>query len=97
MSTEENALADNSADLDLVDVFSGVGNMAEMEAMTTQAVLDSVGIQSVLVGSSQLPYLPFVVKVARNVSDQAVAALAAAQQAGPAAADEAERATEPTP
>ena len=85
---------DNSAALDLVDVFVGTGTSAEMEAMTTRAVLDSEGIPSIIVGVSQLPYLPFVVKVPRNAFDKSMAALAAAQQAGPAAAEEAAQATE---
>jgi hypothetical protein len=79
---------------DLVPVFTGVGTSAEVEAISIRAVLDASGISSVLVGTSQIPNLPFVLKVPSRELDRARTAILEARQAGPEAAEEAERATE---
>jgi hypothetical protein len=81
-------------EFDLISVFTGVGASAEMEAISIRAVLDAAGISSVLVGAPQIPNLPFVVKVPSRDADRARVAISEAQQAGPIAAEEAERATE---
>ena len=82
------APADPGHDLDLEAVFSSANHGAEMEALAVRAVLDAGGIPSVLIGSSQIPSLPFEVRVPRSMLDQAKAALAEAEAAGPEAAEE---------
>ncbi len=85
---------DNSADLDLEVLFEGVGATAEMEAVGVRTVLDANQISAVLASPGPYPNLPFLVKVPRNQIDEARRVLAEAREAGPLAAEEAERATE---
>ena len=80
--------------LDQETVFSATGTTAEMEATNIKAILDANGIESVLVGSSSLPTLPFEVQVARDHVERARQVIDEARAAGPAAAEEAEQATE---
>ena len=80
--------------LDQETVFSATGTTAEMEATNIKAILDANGINCVLVGSSSLPNLPFEVQVARDDIERAQQVIAEARAAGPAAAEEAEQATE---
>ncbi len=82
---------DDSPALDLKAI---VGATSEMEAMSIKNLLDANGIQAVLVGDSVLPNFPFVVRVARDQVDRARALIAHAEAEGPAAAEEAERASE---
>jgi hypothetical protein len=70
---------DAGHDLDLVEVFRGVGPTGEMEAMGVQALLEGVGIESVIVGTSQLPMLPFAVMVPRGEEESARRAMAEAE------------------
>jgi len=79
--------ADNTSKLDLVGIFEGVGATGELEAISIRAVLDANGLPSVLVGSSTIPNLPFVVQVPAVLAAQAREALAEAQRAGEAAAE----------
>jgi len=91
----DEALApDASHDMDLETIFRANGTTAEMEAISIRAVLDASGIPSVLMGAPQYPNLPFYVKVPRAQAEQARQVLAEAQEAGPEAAEEAERAGE---
>jgi hypothetical protein len=95
MRDEASAPGDASADLDLVTLYEGVGTTAEIEAISIRAVLDTVGIPSVLEGVRAYPNLPYLVKVPHSFVQQAQASLEEARQAGPAVAEEAERTTEP--
>ncbi|MBL8213220.1 MAG: hypothetical protein JNK87_21055 [Bryobacterales bacterium] len=88
---------DISHDLDLATVFESQGAEGEMEAMAVHGVLVANGIDAVLMGSSSLPNLPFIVKVPLETQAEAQRLLAEAQAAGPAAADEAEQAGEAEP
>jgi hypothetical protein len=92
---EESEPADASHDLDLVTVFSSQNRDAEMEANAIHGILEANGIPAVVVGSAQLPVLPFEVKVPRGRLEEARRAIAEAQEAGPALAEEAESQTEP--
>jgi sugar phosphate isomerase/epimerase len=65
-----------------------------MIAAEIRAILDSQGIQSVLVSGSMFPSLPFEVRVPKALLEDARRAIAAAEEAGPAAADEGERESE---
>jgi len=85
---------DPGHELDLIEVFTGVGAAGEMEAIGIRSVLDASGIPSVMVGSALIPNLPFVVKVSGTMADRARAVIVAARQAGPDAADAAELAGE---
>lgn len=89
--------ADLSHDLDMVTLFSSSNHDAEMEAMAIHSILQANDIQSVLVGSSTLPSLEFQVQVPKTDLEQARRVLEEAQEAGPAAAAEAEAASEQTP
>jgi len=82
---------DPSHDLDLVTAFISAAHNAELLALGVQGVLEAQGIPTVLVGGSQFPNLPIEVRVPQARLEEARAALAAAEQAGPEAAEAAER------
>jgi hypothetical protein len=82
---------DDSAALDLETVASAA---SELEAMSIKNLLDSNDIATVLVGDAVLPNFPFEVRVAHEQADRARVLIASAEKTGPAAAEEAERATE---
>jgi hypothetical protein len=65
-----------------------------MESMEIKAILESSGIPAVTISASMMPNLPFEVRVSKDHAEQALILIAEAQAAGPAAADEAERAGE---
>jgi hypothetical protein len=85
---------DPSHEFDMETIFDGVGTTAEMEAIGVRAVLEASGIPCVLVGATPYPNLRFLVRVPRKEKERARQALAEAEAAGPAAADEAEQAGE---
>ncbi|HUS05954.1 MAG TPA: hypothetical protein VMZ52_06655 [Bryobacteraceae bacterium] len=85
---------DASHRLDLVAVVRTDGSTGEMEAMSIKNILDSNGIPAIIIGSSSLPNLGFEVRVPKDALEQARAAIAEAQAAGPAAAIEGERESE---
>ena len=78
---------DASSNLDLVTIFEGIGTTAELEAMSIRAVLDASEIPNVMIGTSEMPNLPFAVSVPRDRQAAAREALEAAQQAGAEAAE----------
>ena len=91
---DEFADVDASADLDLVTVFRSAGNTSEMEAQQVKSLLESNGLEAVMVGDTRFPNLPGEIRVAREHLTQAKRLIADALAAGPAAADEAEAAGE---
>jgi hypothetical protein len=80
----------------MVTLFRSLNHDAEMEANAIHGLLETNGIPSIVVGSSQLPVLEFRVEVPRSRFEEAKRALAEAQAAGPSAAAEAEQASEET-
>jgi len=82
---------DPSSALDLETVASAA---SEMEATSIKNLLESNEIAAVLVGDSVLPNLAFDVRVARDQANRARILIADAEHLGPAAAEEAERASE---
>lgn len=82
------------ADLVLVTVFASDAITAEMEAMEVQAILEAHGIPVVNVAASVIPSLPVELRVAQEHAETALALIAEAQAAGPAAAEAAELAGE---
>jgi predicted Fe-Mo cluster-binding NifX family protein len=81
--------------LDLVTVFQQpAGGVEGMEAVTVQQLLESNGIETVLVGDSPLPTFSEEVRVAAEDADRARELIAAALAAGPAGAAEAEEDTD---
>jgi hypothetical protein len=87
----------DSEELDLVTVFEGAGSSSEMEALQVQALLESNGIEAVLIGDTRFPNLPEVVRVPKEDADRAQQLIADALAAGPAGALEAETAGETSP
>ena len=85
---------DSSHALDLVTVFQSTGTTGELQALVVQSLLESNGIEAVLVGDTRLPYLPDEIRVARKHADQARALIAEAQAVGPKGAEEAEKSGE---
>jgi hypothetical protein len=79
---------------DLVELYRGQGPTGEVEAVSIRAVLDASHIPSVLVGSMQMPNLPFRVMVPQIFAEAANRVLDEAEKAGPAAAEEGQAATE---
>ncbi len=85
---------DPSHALDLVTLFASANHDAKMEANAIHGVLEANGIPSLVVGTPQIPSLEFQVQVPRAHLEEAERVLAEAKEAGPAAAVEAERASE---
>jgi hypothetical protein len=90
----ESEALDTSHDLDVVTLFSSSNHDAEMEATAIHSILQANGIPSILVGASTIPVLSFQVQVPKADLEQAKRVLAEAEAAGPAAAAEAEAASE---
>jgi hypothetical protein len=88
---ESQAPLDMSHDFDLVTIYAT--SVDDSEAAAIRGVLDANGIPSVF-SSTPYPNLPFEVKVAKGDVERARQALAEAEAAGPAAAEEAEEASE---
>jgi len=72
-----------SHDLDFVAVFRGQGAEAEMEAISIRSLLEANGIASVVIGSSQIPSLPFEVRVPKSRLEEAQSLLETARQPEP--------------
>jgi len=83
-----------SHELDLVPIFQSSAADAEMEALNIQSILEAEGIPAVLMGASTIPVLEFQVQVPRSRAEEAERLIAEAEAAGPAAAEEAEAASE---
>jgi aspartokinase len=94
--TAENVI-DLSHDLDMASVFISDAAEAEMLATQIRSILDSHNIPAVMVSGSVFPNLPFEVRVPKSVLQEARDAIAEAEAAGPAAADEAELESESEP
>lgn len=71
-----------SHELDLVSVFSSQQHDAESEALAVKAVLEANGIPCFLVGSQQIPSLPFEIRVPKSRVEEANLILEEARQAG---------------
>jgi hypothetical protein len=79
----------------LVTVFRlAEGGTDEMEVLTVRQLLESNGIDTVLVGDSPLPNLAEEIRVAEEDAELAKQLIADALAAGPAGAAEAEAETE---
>lgn len=85
---------DKSHELDMVVFFSSSNHDAELEATSIHSILQANDIPSVIVGASVIPSLEFQVQVPRGDLERARQVVAEAQAAGPAAAAEAEAASE---
>ncbi len=83
-----------SSDLDSVTVFSSSNHDGEMEATAVQTMLQSNGIDAMLVGPSMIPSLEFQVQVPRSESEAAARFIVEARATGPEGAAEAEAASE---
>jgi hypothetical protein len=86
---------DPSPEFDAVTIMELQGATGEIEAMGIKSILDANEIPNVLVGASTLPNLSFLIQVPAAELERAQTAIREAQAAGPAAAVEAERASEP--
>ena len=81
-------------DQEMVTLFSSPNHDAEQEALAIHSLLESEGIPSVVIGPSVIPSLEFRVEVPRRNLEEAKKVVAEAKAAGPAAAAEAEAASE---
>jgi len=81
---------DTSHDLDMVPL----SVETEMEALGIRSVLEASGIPCVVIGTSQIPSLPFEVQVPRARLEEARQVVEEARASGPAAAEDAEAQTE---
>src|SRR5579862_7476712 len=80
-------VSDNKNEPGLVTVFRlAGGGIDEMEVMTVQQLLESNGIDTVLVGDSPLPNLAEEIRVAEEDAARAQQLIADALAAGPAGA-----------
>jgi hypothetical protein len=81
----------------MATVFRSSGFSAELEAETIKEILQSNGVEAMLSGMDVLPGAhEILVEVPEAQQELAERLIAEAQQAGPAAAEEAERASEET-
>jgi Putative prokaryotic signal transducing protein len=80
--------------LEMVTLFKSSNHDAEQEALAIHALLEAEGIPSVVVGPSVIPSLEFRVEVPSERLEEAEQIVANAREAGPAAAEEAEAASE---
>jgi hypothetical protein len=69
-----------SRDLDFVAVFKDQAPDAEMEALAVKGMLESAGIPAIVVGSQQIPSLPFEVRVPKSRLDEAKALMESAER-----------------
>jgi hypothetical protein len=91
---DETEEGDDSSALDLETIYhSGGGTISEFEVTGIKNLLELNGITAVLVGDSVVP-TGFDVRVAREQAERARQVIADAESAGPAAAEEAEQASE---
>jgi hypothetical protein len=88
---EDAEQVDDSSALNLETIASAT---SEMEAMSIKNLLDANDIAAVLVGDSVLPNFAFEVRVAHDQAERARILIADAEEGGPAAAEEAERASD---
>lgn len=93
-SATESGEGTTSHGYDLVEIYRGQGANGELEAVSIRAVLDASHVPSVVVGSMQLPNLPFRVMVPQLFAQAAEQALSDAEKAGPSAAEQGEAASE---
>lgn len=78
---DEKQVGNASEELDLETVYhADAGTSAEFEAMNVKNLLESNGIDAVLVGDSVLPNLGFEVRVARDQADLARQVIEEAEQ-----------------
>lgn len=96
-SEDELESGDESHRMDLETIAATDGAISEMEAQSIRSLLISNGIHAVIIGATTLPNLGFELRVPRNEVDRAREVIAEARNAGPAAADEAEAASEGEP
>ncbi len=78
----------------MITLWNSTAVTAEMEADMIKGVLESNGIQAMVVGAAQYPNLGFEVKVPRGKVKEAEELVAQAQDGGPEAAAEAEAESE---
>ena len=83
-----------SADFDMVTLFSSSNVDGELEANSIHSLLQASGIPSIVVGATMIPSLEFLVQAPRAYAQEAERLIEEARAAGPAAADEAEKASE---
>jgi hypothetical protein len=88
---------DASHDLDMATVFESDAYNAEMVALEVRSILEAHRIPSVLVSGSLFPNFPFAIRVPHDRLDEARRAIAAAEEAGPSAAEEGELESERPP
>jgi hypothetical protein len=75
-------------------VFETQAHNAEMLAIEIRSLLEAHGIPALIVSPGPFPNLPFQVRVPRAYLDDARRVIAAAADAGPSGAEEAERESE---
>jgi hypothetical protein len=93
----ENPLPDEAEEVDdssALDQETVASATSELEAMSIKNLLESNDIAAMLVGDAVLPNFPFEVRVARDQAERARIVISDAEATGPAAAEEAERASE---
>jgi hypothetical protein len=91
---EDEGLVDTSSELDMVTLYRSPSVGSEIEADIIRGILDSHGIPSLLSRAMGYPSLGFQVQVHRHNMREARQLIEEARAAGPAAAMEAERASE---
>jgi hypothetical protein len=68
--------------------------LGEMETMSLRSLLEANGIETVVMGASQMPNLPYEIFVPAAQLEDALRVIREAQASGAAAAEEAEQAGE---
>lgn len=94
---EDVGAVDPSPELDAVTIMELQGTTGEIEALGIKGILDANDVPNVMVGTSTMPNLSFLIQVPAAEVERARTAISEAQAAGPAAAVEAEKETEAQP
>jgi hypothetical protein len=81
---------DVSHNLDMVTLFATDAADGELVTLGIRSILDAQDIPSVLISGPMFPSLPFEVRVPKSRLEEARRAIAAAEEAGPSAAEEGE-------
>jgi len=90
----EGSSVDTSPDLDMVTLYRSSNAVSEIEADIIRGILDSHGVPALLTRAMGYPPLGFEVQVQRRDLREAERLIEEALAAGPAAAADAERASE---
>lgn len=82
VAQDETTAIDEDPGLDFVPLFEEGTEVSEMEAISLKTLLESTGIPAMIIGASQLPSLPFEIRVPADRLEEAEEVIRQAMAAG---------------